>query len=186
MDIILASASVRRIELLRQSDIDFLAVSADIKEEIFPGEKPDDLVKRLAREKADQIATRYPNKIVLGADTIVYFDGQIIGKPDSIAHAREILRRLNGNTHVVYTGVCLLRSTPKDDICWVTRTSVTFHTLSSQIIEQLLSSGNPLDKAGGYAIQEHEELLISSYQGLRSNVIGLPIEEVLERLRDFS
>ncbi len=180
--IVLASGSPRRIELLRNAGIDVIVRPAEINEVVLPEETPAELVTRLATEKAYAIAHHYPNQIVLGADTIVFFDSQIIGKPVDRREARNILRRLSGQTHSVYTGVCIVRLNDENDMTWISKTEVSFNPLSEHLIEELIQNTNPLDKAGGYAIQDHEDLLIAGYKGLRSNVIGLPVEEVLEKL----
>ncbi len=184
--IILASRSPRRMELLKDAGIPFDAIPADIPETAMPDEGPIEFVRRLAAAKADHVSAQRPNDIVLGADTIVYLDGRIIGKPKDIEDAKAILTQLSGNKHLVYTGVSLSRRNTEFKLTWHSATAVTFKTLSSADIRQCLSTGDPLDKAGAYAIQEHEGRLIAEYDGLRSNVIGLPIEEVLDKLIQFA
>ncbi len=181
--IVLASSSPRRLELLKSAGIDTIVHPAEINEVILPEETPTELVTRLAKEKALEVAHHYPNRNVLAADTIVYIDNEIIGKPMDRQEARNIIRRLSGRTHCVYTGVCIIRLNDRKDITWFSRTDVSFNPLTENLIEELINNTNPLDKAGGYAIQDHEELLIANYNGLRSNVIGLPIEEVLDKLK---
>ena len=183
--IILASASERRIELLRLANITFKVKPANINEEVLAGERPEELVCRLATEKAQKVCSHHPNNIVIGADTIVYFQEQIIGKPTDLGDAKRILQKLKGNTHFVYTGVCLAHKETNCTMTWSTITSVTFRNYTDEELDYCLSTGQPLDKAGGYAFQDHENILISQCNGLRSNVIGLPIEEVLARLKTF-
>ena len=184
--LILASRSPRRIELLRQACLEFEVDPANIEESILPGESPYELVHRLATEKAVSVSNRHPSKVVLGADTIVYFQDRIIGKPLNLKSARALFLQLKGNTHYVYTGVCLTREKKKKTVTWFTVTAVTFRKFTDEELDYCLSTGNPLDKAGGYSFQDHEDVLVSCCIGLRSNVIGLPIEEVLVRLKEFS
>ena len=183
--IIVASSSKRRMDLLTAFGIDFKAIPANIEEAHAPDETPDQLVVRLATEKAFHISRQFPDEIILGADTIVYFRKKIIGKPKNLHHATQMLEELSGNTHTVYTGVCLTKKASEKTISWHTTTSVTFKKLTPEIVSALVHASNPLDKAGGYALQEHEEILIENYNGLRSNVIGLPIEQVKEKLLEF-
>ncbi len=176
--IILASGSPRRRDLLADAGIRFEIMAAMIDEQVFPAESPAQLVCRLATAKALSVASSNPEQLVLGADTIVYHQDTIIGKPIDMDHARRLLRRLSGQTHQVYTGVNLYRQHPAFVKCWHSITSVTFKALTNADIDFLLAVTNPLDKAGAYGIQDHEERFIAGYQGLRSNVMGLPIEEV--------
>jgi len=179
--LILASASPRRRELLAARHLDFEVQPAAIDEARRDGEDAEAYVLRLATAKAQALGATYPQSLILGADTIVVLDGQIFGKPADLAEAEKMLSRLSARTHQVLTGVCLLP--PKAAPCaWVSRTEVTFHPLTAEAIRHYFSLVSPLDKAGAYAIQEHGELLVASYRGLLSNVIGLPVEDVLERL----
>ncbi len=184
--IVLASSSPRRVELLKQAGIQLIVQPADIDEVIQPGETPEKSVTRLAEEKALAVAQFYPDQIVLGADTIVFYNNRIIGKPADLKEARNVLQQLSGNTHWVYTGTCIVRLNVTKTVKWISKTEVTFNQLSEECIDNLISNTNPLDKAGGYAIQNHEELLIARFDGLRSNVMGLPIEEVLKKLNLFT
>jgi septum formation protein len=181
--IILASQSPRRRELLEGAGIPCTPIPAAIDESTMPGEAPEALVQRLAALKADTVAPQYPDQIVLGSDTIVYLHPEILGKPADLNQARSYLRALSGKTHHVYTGVCMLRLRPAWRQVWHTVTTVTFRSLDDDDIENYLQLTQPLDKAGAYAIQEHGELIIDGICGLRSNVIGLPIEEVIEQLK---
>ena len=162
--------------------MEFTVRPAQVDENLSADETPEEHVRRLARAKAERIATRYPGHIVLGADTIVVRDGVIFGKPSSHSEARQVLNSLSGQPHEVITGVCLLRLTPGHIDVWTCRTRVHFKALDAGQIERYCQLVNTLDKAGAYAIQEHGDMLISRIEGLRSNVIGLPIEEVVERL----
>ena len=182
LPLVLASASPRRQQMLREAGIPFVCHPADIVETALPNEAPAAHVERLAAAKAAAIAPRYPQQLVLGADTIVYLDGQIIGKPRDLADARRMIEWLNGRTHHVYTGVCLRRETPPAGAVWHCITAVTFRRLDAAAITRYLREADCLDKAGAYALQDHEDLLIAGYDGPRSNVVGLPLESVRERL----
>lgn len=184
--IVLASGSPRRRALLLKAGIHFLVDPANIEERYEHDERPSDLVRRLASEKATKVSSRHPHRVVLGADTVVFFDNQIIGKPASLQNAREVLLKLKGNTHRVYTGVCLTLRETKKTLTWFAMSSITFREFSNEELEYCLTTGNPLDKAGGYSFQLHKSILVSSYSGLSSNVIGLPIEEVTRRLAEIS
>ena len=186
MEIVLASASKRRMELLEAHKINFIPKPAAIEEVIAPNEKVENQVCRLAQEKAFHVRENYPNHTVLGADTVVYYAHQIIGKPASFSDARKILSNLRGNTHEVFTGVCLTNLKLKKTISWFSVTEVTFKKFSDEELEICLATGEPMDKAGAYSLQQNEELLVFNLQGLRSNVIGLPIEEVIGKLEEFS
>ena len=183
--IILASASPRRIELLKRASIKFEVHPAHIDEIIFPNELPHKLVCRLATEKALKISRHHPKRIVLGADTAVYFENRVIGKPASLTEARKTLLKLRGNTHDVYTGVCLTRGEHEKTLTWFAVTSVTFREFTAEELDYCLSTGQPMDKAGGYAFQRHKDILVSNCKGLRTNVIGLPVEEVLVKLNEL-
>ncbi|MFM1548184.1 MAG: Maf family protein [Lentisphaeria bacterium] len=182
IEIILASRSQRRLDLLTAAGISCRTVAADIEETVLPDEQPEALVCRLARLKAVAVAPQFPSDIVLGSDTIVYQEPDVLGKPADYAQASEFLARLSGKTHQVYTGVCLYRENPHLLDIWYACTDVTFRSLTADDVESYLACTQPLDKAGGYGIQDHGDLIIEKIRGLRSNVVGLPIEEVTERL----
>ena len=179
--LLLASASPRRRELLAANHLLFDVQSAEIDESRRNDEAPDAYVLRLATSKAQALADSFPYHLILGADTIVVLDGQIFGKPADLAEAQTMLAKLSARTHHVLTGVCLLPP-GEPPLAWVSKTEVTFKLLTAEVIRLYFSLVSPLDKAGAYAIQEHGELLVSSYCGLLSNVIGLPVEVVLQRL----
>lgn len=182
--LVLASASPRRRHLLAAAGVDVAVHPADVDESPLPGETPAEHVERLARRKAGVVSERFPGELVLGADTIVLSPcGQILGKPTDTEDARRMLRLLSGHRHEVLTGVCLARVEPLHVESWVSSTAVTFKTLDEAAIRRYLSQVDTLDKAGGYAIQEHGDLLVLRTEGLLSTVIGLPVEDVLARLR---
>jgi len=180
--LILASASPRRLDLLRRAGIEAVVRPADVDETALPGEQPEAHVRRLAQAKAAAVATTEPDSVVLGADTVVVLGETIFGKPVDLAAARATLRQLSGRCHQVLTGVCLQRPAPTPPEVWVSRTEVHFRILTDAVIGAYFARVNPLDKAGAYGIQEHGDLLVDHIVGLESNVIGLPVEEVLARL----
>jgi septum formation protein len=176
--LILASASPRRSEILASVGWDFTIHAADIDETELEGESPATYVERLAREKAAAIAAAYPGKIVLGADTTVVIDGRIIGKPVDLDDANRMLRLLSGNWHEVLTGVAVVISGVFRS--GVQRTLVKFGSMSPAEINFLALSGDPLDKAGAYAVQAQAALFIESIEGDYWNVVGLPVKMVYD------
>ena len=180
--IVLASASPRRRELLHGAGIRFVCHPADVDEALRHEEEPAAAVQRLARAKAAAVAGAFPHEIVLGADTLVVLDGQALGKPRDLDDARRMFRMLSGRTHQVMTGVSLLRLRSPHEETWCCVTDVTFRELSAMAVEEYLDKVHVLDKAGAYAIQECGEMIVSGICGLRSNVVGLPVEEVAARL----
>jgi septum formation protein len=182
---VLASASPRRRLLLREAGLRPVIEPADVDETQHPGEVPAEYVLRLARLKAGCVSERLPGAVVLGADTVVVLGQEVYGKPSSVAEARIFLRRLSGRTHHVLTGVCIVRGVPVHEAAWVCRTAVRFGELTDAEIDTYCGLVNTLDKAGAYAIQEHGHMIVAAIDGPRSNVIGLPTEEVLSRLAEF-
>jgi septum formation protein len=174
--LILASASPRRRELLAQAGFTFDVIPTDIPELRKPGEDPIRFVTRLAREKAEAVATTHaltPDTVVLGADTIVLVDEEVLGKPEDAADAARMLRLLSGQTHQVITGVCLARGRERQRAAEVT--FVRFLTLSDQEIHDYVATGEPLDKAGAYAIQGRAGRWVPRIHGCYFNVVGLPL-----------
>ncbi len=185
LSLVLASASPRRKTLLEQAGVTCWVTPAHVDESPLPGETPEKHVLRLAQAKAMAVAAAQQDALVLGADTIVILGKCVFGKPGSMAEAGDMLRRLSGTVHHVLTGVCLTRQTPPFQRRWVARTTVCFRPLTDDIIDRYLSLVNPLDKAGAYGIQERGEMLVDHIDGLRSTVVGLPIEEVLSVLQSL-
>jgi septum formation protein len=181
--LILASGSPRRAEILNSVGWEFEKHVADIDETEKTGEDPAVYVQRLAREKASAVALNYKNRLVLGADTTVVIDKKIIGKPSDLDEAREMLKLLAGRWHEVLTGVALVRNS-KTKVALQT-TKVRFNELNDQEIEFLLKFGEPLDKAGAYAVQAQAALFIEKIEGDYWNVVGLPINLVYRLVRDF-
>jgi septum formation protein len=181
--LILASASPRRQELLRNADISFTAHPANIDETPLPNELPRDYAERLAKEKARAVHRKYPHNFVLGADTIVVVDGVILGKPQNDGDATRMLRMLSAQTHEVITGVCL--AGPNElELTASETTLVTMCEISETEIRAYISTREPMDKAGAYAIQGIASRWVPRIEGDYSNVVGLPIARVYSMLRE--
>lgn len=180
---ILASQSPRRVDLLTEAGYAFDAIPANVDEAHDPTLTPPELTCANARLKALAISQNHPNAIVLGADTLVYVDGDPLGKPADMAEAVAMLQRLVGRTHQVCTGVVLCRQTPALETAFHVITDVTFHALATPQIEAYLAKINPLDKAGGYAAQDHGGDIIANTEGSWTNVVGLPMEALASELQ---
>ena len=186
--LILASASPRRQELLRNVGIAYRVQASEIPEIPLAGETPRDCAVRLAREKALAVGQRFSNDVVLGADTIVVVDGAMLGKPANETDAARMLRLLSGRTHEVITGVCVVATTKtgKREMRTASETTVvTMAKLSEQDIASYVATGEPMDKAGGYAIQGIASRWIPRIEGDYSNVVGLPVALVWNMLQEF-
>ena len=184
--LILASASPRRSELLRELQLDF-QVFPGKAEEIHPEHlTPHEICQVNAYRKARTVAKKYPDALVLGADTIVCLGATVFGKPKDLKEAHQMLGKLQGRTHEVVTGVCLIHLRNHQQKLFVESTTVTFRTLHSEQIRRYLSKINPLDKAGGYAIQEQGDLLVKQLHGSFTNVVGLPIERLKAELAEWN
>ena len=185
--IILASSSPRRKELLEQVGLKFEIFSPDIDESVCLGESADHYVKRLAEQKAQAILAQFPDAIVIAADTSLVLDHKIIGKPESKQHAFEIWTALSDRQHDVLSGVCLLSSQcdPNTIQSMVVRTKVYFQKLSQLDMEQYWATGEPIGKAGAYAIQGYAAQFIQRIEGSYSNVVGLPLYETLQLLKNI-
>ena len=181
--IVLASASPRRLDLLKAAGFEVVVRPSSV-EEHSGGLVPRALVVANAEMKALDIASSTSGDLVLGADTVVVLDGEVLGKPRDLAHASEMLRRLGGRTHEVLTGVCMLRGGTSARCSFVESTRVAFRTLDEEMIEGYLLEIDPLDKAGSYAAQEDRSRLIERIEGAMDNVIGLPVARVLEALEE--
>jgi septum formation protein len=174
--LILASGSPRRAEILESVGWEFTKHVPDIDESERGGESPEDYVVRLAREKAEAVAVNYPNNIVLGADTTVVIDGQMLAKPVDLDDARRMLSLLAGTWHEVLTGIAVVQNgETRSDI---QRTRVKFAAMSDAEINFLAERGDPLDKAGAYAVQAQAALFIEGIEGDYWNVVGLPVSLV--------
>lgn len=178
--IVLASASPRRAELLKQIGLSLHVRPADIDETPKPGESALQYVERLAREKAGAVAAEHPDAIVIGSDTSVVLAGRILGKPVDRQDAAEMLRRLSGRTHQVMTAVAVAIA-GRVESCVVT-TDVRFRHLSDDETEAYVATGEPMDKAGGYGIQGRGGIFVEELRGSYSAVVGLPLQETAELL----
>lgn len=181
--IILASASPRRKQLLSSVGLKFKTVPAHLDEIYLNGETPNQHARRLAQSKAKIISEKYPDAWVLGADTIVVIDGQILGKPENKAQAKKMLQKLSGRTHKVHTAFTITRAASSISRTLVIQSAVSFKNISPDEIKWYISSKEPYDKAGGYAAQEKGASFIKSVRGSYTNVIGLPLCEVLEEFK---
>lgn len=180
--LILASKSPRRKYLLEQAGIEFDVVPSQFDENAMALKKPNLYVQALSQAKAEEVAQKFPDRWIIGADTIVLIDGQILGKPTGKDAARRMLEQLSGQTHQVYTGftICCIdrKKTHTDAVC----TDVTFKELSQNEIEWYIHTDEPFDKAGAYAIQGLGTFLVKTIKGSYTNVVGLPVCEVIEHL----
>lgn len=182
MQFILASESPRRRELLALLGLEFTVVTSHVEERPPAGATPAETVRALSLQKAEAVATLYPHDCVIGADTIVYFAGEILGKPHTPENAVRYLSRLQGQTHTVYTGVTVIANGRAD-----TRhatTDVTFAPMTQREIEWYVGTGDPLDKAGAYGAQGPFGAFIERIEGTYFNVIGLPLPLLYRMLRD--
>ena len=182
---ILASVSPRRQELLRSVGLKFNTIPAHVNEEYLDGESPRAHVRRLSLSKAMTIARKNPSALVLGADTIVVIDGLILGKPKNRKQAREMLTRLSDREHDVFTGFTLAHDATKVYKTKVIRSAVRFKKISPEEMQWYMNCDEPYDKAGGYAVQGKGAYFIKSIRGSYTNVIGLPLCEVLEELKNL-
>ena len=174
--LILASASPRRRELLAQLGFPFEVIVADVVEHEDPATDPRVMVAHNAALKADWVAERHPDAVVLGADTTVFLDGDAINKPRALDEARAMLRRLSGREHTVCTGVAVRRLSTGLRIDEGVSSQVEFKPFGEAVIEDYIRLVNTLDKAGAYSIQEQTGMIIAGYRGSFSNIMGLPME----------
>jgi septum formation protein len=180
--LILASASPRRVELLRQLGLDFEIIPARVEEIEDAHLSPFELCQLNAHRKARAVAKKIPDALVLAADTLVFLETEIFSKPRDVAEAERMLARLQGRAHQVVTGVSLIHLRGYRERLFAVNTEVRFRPLTAEQIRDYLAKVNPLDKAGGYAIQEHGERIVAGISGSFSNVIGLPLEQLKAEL----
>jgi septum formation protein len=184
--LILASASPRRKDLLREHGYEFRVVPADVLE-IAPSHlSAGEVTLRNARAKACAVASAHPEAVVLGVDTVVVFEGGIFGKPPDLEAAFAMAKRLNGRAHEVYSGVWLRHAATNRERGFVEITRVHFHRLSDARLRAYLARIGPLDKAGAYAAQDDRGEFIARVEGSFTNVVGLPMEALAEALKEFS
>ena len=182
--LILASQSPRRKELLDLLQIPYSIVTSNAEEKLIRNFSPAENVKWLAEQKVRAVAEQYPDAVVLGADTIVYYDGAYLGKPKDAAEAHNMLRELSGQTHQVITGVTL--TTMDRQTSFSVTTDVTFKSLTDSEIDYYVSHYRPFDKAGAYGIQEWiGHIGVTALNGSYFNVMGLPVQRIYEALRTF-
>ena len=181
--IILASASPRRVELLASAGVEFEVVAGDVPEEALPGELPEDFVVRLARAKALDVAGKVGGRFFIGADTVVVCDGEIMGKPRDGADAQRMLFKLSSVAHAVITGFAIYDRERDDAVAEAVTTRVYFKHLREEEIRAYIATGCPFDKAGAYAIQGGAAHMVQRIDGSYTNVVGLPLCEVVEALR---
>jgi len=180
--LILASRSPRRRYLLEQAGLSFSVIPSSIDESSVPISSPEIYVRVLSEAKAHNVSEKYPEKWVIGADTIVLKDRTILGKPGSRAEARAMLKQLSGQTHEVFTGYSIRCEEKRRNFSETVKTEVLFKDLSDQEIEWYIHTAEPFDKAGAYAIQGLGTFLVKSINGSYTNVVGLPVCEVIECL----
>lgn len=186
MQLVLASTSIRRAEVLRAAGLPFRTLSSAVDETPIPGESPQNLVRRLALAKAELVAARALGPaIILAADTVVELDGHILGKPRSTDDARVMLEQLSGRTHSVHTGAALIRLPDAENRVADETTLVTFARLEPDEILEYLATGEPFDKAGAYAIQGRAGRFITRIDGCYFNVVGLPLARVYRLMREL-
>lgn len=181
-NLILASKSPRRKELLEQAGLNFNVMPSSFDEDSVVIKEPAGYAMHLAENKAADIARQYPERVVIGADTIVIIDGMVLNKPKDTAHAREMLLQLAGNTHQVITGFSIVCEAEKRKYASFCQTDVVFKALSRDEVEWYIHTDEPYDKAGGYAIQGLGSFMIEKVSGSYTNVVGLPVCEVMDYL----
>jgi septum formation protein len=181
--LILASTSPRRAELLRQLQVEFRVMASDATEVMHEHLSPQEICQLNAHRKTRAVAKKIPDELVLGADTLVFLDDEILGKPRDLADARRMLKRLRGRTHQVVTGVCLMHLRTHRERIFAVSTDVLFRSFADATITDYLAAVNTLDKAGAYAIQQHGEWIVSEISGSFSNVVGLPLERLATELQ---
>jgi septum formation protein len=183
--VILASASPRRSELLRQLGVDFEVIPSSAPESESEHLSPGELCSLNAYRKARTISKHHPDALVIGMDTVVALDAQVLGKPRDMDEAFQMMRALQGETHRVLTGVCLIHLRSHKQKIFFEQTVVTFRQLSDEQIRNYYQHVNPLDKAGAYAIQERGEEIVAQVKGSYTNVVGLPTERLQAELSEF-
>ena len=180
---ILASRSPRRKALLEKLNLPFEVVSSSVQEDHISSAEPDKLVRRLALEKAQEVAKQFPHRVVIGADTVVVLDGTVMGKPAHQAEAKEMLNLLSGRRHTVFTGVAIVKNANAEEHTFYDRTGVTFFPLTHEMIDRYVRNTPPLDKAGAYGIQDWSACFVEKIDGCYNNVVGFPLSRFAQLLR---
>ena len=181
--LILASGSPRRQELLRHMGYEFEILVPDVDEHVSGNAR--DIVNILSRRKAEAAAQQVSNGIIIASDTLVSYNGLPLGKPEDAQDAQRMLAMLSGNTHEVFTGVTILDAATGERETRVVRTGVSFRTLSSEEIDRYIATGEPMDKAGAYAIQGGAGCFVEAFDGSFENVVGFPVHEIRQMLAKF-
>jgi septum formation protein len=181
---ILASASPRREQLLRETGLRFDVVPGDVNEDFRRGEVPIEYVERLSRAKCHAVSRTMPNAWVLGADTIVLVGSEVLGKPRSREEARKMLMKLSGREHRVITGFAIENKSARIMVSGTVESTVIFKTIEKDELEWYISTPEPYDKAGGYAVQGMAGYFVREIHGSYSNVVGLPLTEVVTALKN--
>ncbi len=185
MEFILASNSPRRKELLAGLGIDFKVITADVDEKTEGNPGPDMLVQELALLKGAAVAKENTDRIVISADTVVFYDGKVLGKPENAGRAYEMLKSLSGKKHEVYTGICVIQGAKA--VTDYEKTTVEFYELGDSEINRYISTGEPFDKAGAYGIQGKGCMLVKGIEGDYFNVVGLPVARLCRLIKkEFS
>ncbi len=182
--IVLASASPRRKEILKNIGLQFEIIPSDAEEKISEGLEPCMIVQELSLAKGAEVAARTKNAIIISADTIVCYDGKILGKPSGVEEAKEMLKMLSGNSHEVYTGISVTDSKSGKAVSDYETTKVVFRKLTEEEIDRYVRTGESMDKAGAYGIQGVGGLLVESISGDYFNVVGLPARKLYEILKE--
>lgn len=183
--VVLASSSPRRRELLSQAGIQFSIIVSGCDETPIPNESAREMVERLALVKAQAVAENEPEAFVVGADTTVFIDGEALGKPESVAEAEQMLAKIAGRTHEVWGGIAIVHREKGIARVWSHMTKVTMTSLSPETIAWYVQSGEPMDKAGAYAIQGLGLQFVEKVEGSYSNVVGLNISELVQVLQEL-
>jgi septum formation protein len=185
MQIILASSSPRRRELLSALGMPFEVIAPDIDETLMDGEKPVEFCIRASYDKAHAIAQHHTEAIVLGADTVVVVDNTVLGKPENKTEAAKFLTMLQGRSHDVFTGYSIIEKSKEKSISKVIHSKVYFRDMTAEEISWYISTGEPMDKAGAYGLQGIGALFVDKIEGSYTNVIGLPLSDVYEDLKNL-
>jgi septum formation protein len=183
--VILASGSPRRCELLRQLGVQFEVIASSAPESESEHLSPGELCSLNAYRKARTVSKHHPDALVIGMDTVVALGPQVLGKPRNMDEAYQMMRTLQGQTHTVLTGVCLIHLRSHKQKIFFEQTTVTFRALSEEQIRTYYQNVNPLDKAGAYAIQENGDQIVADVKGSFTNVVGLPVERLQAELGEF-
>jgi septum formation protein len=183
--LILASTSPRRKELLSSTGLEYEAIASEYEEDMTLPMEPADLAKYLSRGKAEAVAAIHKNAVIIGADTFVVYHGGILGKPHTPERAKEMLRELSGTVHSVITGFTVIDSDTSSSVSEAIEAKIYFKNLTEKEIDDYIATGETLDKAGAYAIQGLGKSLVEKTEGDYNTIVGLPLDRLLEVLKDF-